>query len=125
MGGCPLPAYPSQRGLPQSQGAPQEVPASPPGEVASPRGDGAMGIQAPARAQVHSFQGSPTNRCTPRYQLPIQELSQKNKIFFASHRKELFQDYFSMLAQFSENSQSSDFNHKDRHGNGPPPSRKP
>ena len=92
--------------LPQSQGVPQEVRASPPGEVASPRGGGAMGIQAPARAQVHSFQGSPTNRCTPGYQLPIQELSQKNKIFFASHRKELFQDYFSMLAQFSENSQT-------------------
>ena len=48
MRGCPLPAYTSQGGLPQSQGASQEV-------TASLRGGGAMGSQTPPpRAQVYS-----------------------------------------------------------------------
>lgn len=111
----------------ESQGAPQEVQASPPGEVASLRGGGAMGSQAPARAQVHSFQGSLTNRCTPQYQLPIQELSQKKiKSFLLAIKRSCFKTIFPCWHNSPRiHKQSSDFNNKDHHGNGPPPSRKP
>lgn len=100
---APLPTYASQRvtgGSPRSPSLTTRRGGLPArgrgdGEPSPRKGPGPL-LPGFTDKQMHSAVSTSHSRA----------FAKKNKIFFASHKKELFQDYFSMLAQFSKNSQT-------------------